>query len=135
MECVFSCRPVVKMVPIEKERFEVKCEYICVPPVQLPGLCGLFGGGCKHDLEAAAGADGCRVPTCSTGGFPWQTGGTCSKCDRIHKVRMLSKEKYQDGEKCVVEWKVDCVCRRIGCKPEEACSTMCNPVGCAPVSE
>ena len=132
MECVFSCQPVVKKVPIEKERFKVKCEYICVPPVQLPHVCCLFGGGCEHDLCEDACADNCREPNAATARFPWRTGGKCTKCDRIRKVHKLSKEEYEDGEKCVVEWKLECVCRPIHCKPGGACHAGPAPSPCAP---
>mgnify|MGYP006969389980 CR=1 FL=1 len=132
MECVLTCRPVVKKVPIEKERFNVECEFICVPPVQLPRFCRLLGGGCDHDVCETACTNDCRARSAAATRFPWQAGGKCTKCDRIRKVHRLSREEYECGEKCVVEWKLECVCRPIQCKPAGACGSGDHPGSCAP---
>ena len=36
MECIYCCRPVMKREKIERECFEVKCEYICIPGIKWP---------------------------------------------------------------------------------------------------
>jgi hypothetical protein len=137
-ECVFCCRPVVKKEPIEKECFEVKCEYICVPPVNFSGLCCLFGRGCNHAADAAACNEGCTASSWTPAAlFPWQNGGEsakCGGCNRIRKVHKLSKTEYECGERCVVNWEIDCVCRRVSCKPAGACDAPCLPATCAPVA-
>ncbi|REJ93380.1 MAG: hypothetical protein DWQ34_10720 [Planctomycetota bacterium] len=36
IECIYCCRPVVKRETVEKEGFDVECEYICVPGIKWP---------------------------------------------------------------------------------------------------
>lgn len=134
MECVYSCRPVVKKAPIEKECFEIKSEYICVPPVQFPRWCRLFGcGNCCDSATDAACADVTSMAGAGGLQFPWQRSERSSHCsDRIRKVRKLSKKEYECGEKCVVEWKLECVCRPISCTPASVCLSERAPQACAP---
>jgi hypothetical protein len=140
---MLQCQPVVKTEKIKRHCFEVECEYVCIPPVQLPkcggGFCGLFGGGCDGCSETECAAPGCTTDcaecgagTCGNGNDSL-LGRLCSKLTdcRIRKVNTFKKKEYECGEKCVVEWKVVCV-PAIGC--DKSCGEGCYtaPDCCAP---
>lgn len=133
----YRCECDVSTEPIEKSRYNVDAEPVCIPPITTSPfdclrkkLCGK--GRCDAsdccDNGSCDSCDGCSSPL---GGL-----FSCFKkksCCKIRCVNKLSKEKYECGEACVYEWSAVPKCGGCGngtCCDSDSCVTV--PNACCP---
>ena len=135
----YRCKLEVTSEPIEKSCYNVDAEAICIPPIMTSPfdcfrkkICGK-GDCCDSGCCNTCDGGGC----CKKGGLFSCFKGKC--CGKIRCINVLSKEKYECGEKCVCEWSAECVgccgcgdaCCDGGCG---ACCDSCSaPAACCPI--